>query len=76
MFGAGLKLIYGDKIGDYVEKAMCWNIEEYASVNPQEIPKDVRHKDYEEWLLSNPHLCWPLSQIVTKQGRFHMTNSY
>jgi hypothetical protein len=59
MFGAGLKLIYGDKIGEYVEKAMSWNIEEYASVNPPAIPKNIRHKDYEEWLLSNPHLCWP-----------------
>ena len=59
MFGAGLKLVYGEKIGNYVEKAMCWNIEEYASVNPPEMPKDSRHKEYEEWLLSNPHLCWP-----------------
>ncbi|KAG0640084.1 hypothetical protein HOY80DRAFT_1043022 [Tuber brumale] len=48
MFGAGLKLIYGKKIGDYVEKAMCWNIEEYASTNPPEIPKDSWHKEYEE----------------------------
>jgi len=39
----GLKLIYGDKIGDYVGEAMCWNIEEYASVNPPAIPKDARH---------------------------------
>ena len=23
MFGAGLKLVYGSKIGDYVEKTMC-----------------------------------------------------
>ncbi|PUU82484.1 hypothetical protein B9Z19DRAFT_1120697 [Tuber borchii] len=57
MFGAELKFIYGDKIGDYVEKAMIWNIKKYLSVNPQSIPKDTRHKDYAEWLLSNPHLC-------------------
>ena len=59
MFGAGLKLVYGEQIGNYVEKAMCWNIEEYASINPPEMPRDSRHKEYEEWLLSNPHLCWP-----------------
>ncbi|PUU72495.1 hypothetical protein B9Z19DRAFT_1137417 [Tuber borchii] len=46
-------------IRDYVEKSMSWNMEEYASVNPPAIPKDPRHKDYEEWLLSHPHLCWP-----------------
>ncbi|PUU81056.1 hypothetical protein B9Z19DRAFT_1063006 [Tuber borchii] len=68
MFGAGLKLIYGDKIGEYVEKAMGWNIEEYASVNLPVIPKDTRHKDYEEWLLSNPHLCWP---PWTRAGVYH-----
>ncbi|PUU72978.1 hypothetical protein B9Z19DRAFT_1136207 [Tuber borchii] len=59
MFGARLKLIYGDKIREYVQKAMSWNIEEYASVNAPAIPKDTWHKDYEEWLLSNLHLCWP-----------------
>ncbi|PUU82582.1 hypothetical protein B9Z19DRAFT_1061686 [Tuber borchii] len=48
VFGAGLKMIYGDKIGEYVEKTMIWNIEEYASVNPAAIPKDTWHKDYEE----------------------------
>ncbi|PUU80002.1 hypothetical protein B9Z19DRAFT_1063801 [Tuber borchii] len=31
MFGAGLKLIYEDKIGGYVEKAIVWKNEEYAS---------------------------------------------
>jgi hypothetical protein len=41
-----------------VEKGMRWNIEEYALVNPPAILKNMRHKDYEEWLLSNPHLCW------------------
>ncbi|PUU76142.1 hypothetical protein B9Z19DRAFT_1066872 [Tuber borchii] len=59
IFGARLKLIYGDKFGEYVEKAMGWNIKEYASVNQPAIPKDIQHKDYEEWLRSNPHLCWP-----------------
>ncbi|RPA91296.1 hypothetical protein L873DRAFT_1848347 [Choiromyces venosus 120613-1] len=58
VFGTGLKLIYGDQVGEYIEKAMCWNIEEYNSVNPPEIPKDIQHKEYEKWLLSNPHLCW------------------
>ena len=59
MFGAGLKLVYREQIGNSVEKAMCWNIEEYTSINPPEMLKDSRHKEYEEWLLSNPHLCWP-----------------
>ncbi|PUU72193.1 hypothetical protein B9Z19DRAFT_1138803 [Tuber borchii] len=59
MFGAGLKLNYGDKIREYVEKTMSWNIEEDALVNPPAIPKDTQHKDYEEWLLANLHPCWP-----------------
>lgn len=48
MFGVGLKLIYEDKIGDYVEKAMCWKIKEFGSVNPPDIPKDTQHKEYWE----------------------------
>ena len=59
IFGAGLKLFYEGQIGNYVEKAMCWNIEEYASINPPEITKHSRHKEYKEWLLSNSHLSWP-----------------
>jgi len=47
-FGAGVMLIDGDKIGDYTDKAICCNIEEYASVNPPEIPKKARHEDKEE----------------------------
>ncbi|PUU80228.1 hypothetical protein B9Z19DRAFT_1123951 [Tuber borchii] len=65
MFGAGLRLIYGDKIGEYMEKVMSWKIEEYTSVNVPAILKDTRHKDYEKWLLSNPHLCWPPWAHVT-----------
>ncbi|PUU82437.1 hypothetical protein B9Z19DRAFT_1120762 [Tuber borchii] len=37
---------YGDKIGEYEEKAMSWNIEEYASVKPPALPKDTQYKDY------------------------------
>jgi len=59
MFGARLKLIYRNTSGDYVDKAMCWNIEKYSSVNPQEIPRDARPKNYEQWFLSNPHPGWP-----------------
>ncbi|PUU76143.1 hypothetical protein B9Z19DRAFT_1130192 [Tuber borchii] len=59
MFGAGLKFFYREKIGEHGEKAIGWNIKEYASVNPPAIPKDTRHKDHEEWLFSNSHLCWP-----------------
>ncbi|PUU79860.1 hypothetical protein B9Z19DRAFT_1124577 [Tuber borchii] len=44
-FGAGLKLIYRDKIREYVEKAMSWYIEEYASVNLPVIPKDTQYKE-------------------------------
>jgi len=59
VFGSGLRLVYGDEIGDYVCKGLCWNIEEYASINPPTIPEDSQHEEYEKWLLSNPHLCWP-----------------
>jgi len=40
IFGGGLKLVYVEQIKDYMEKAMCWNIEEYTSINPPEIPQD------------------------------------
>ncbi|PUU72494.1 hypothetical protein B9Z19DRAFT_1137416 [Tuber borchii] len=56
MFGAWLKLIYEEKIREYVEKAMSWNMQGYASVNPPTIPKYTWHNDYKEWLLSNLHL--------------------
>ncbi|KAG0123702.1 hypothetical protein HOY82DRAFT_618874 [Tuber indicum] len=59
LFGTGLKLIYGDTIGQYITEALCWNVEEYAELSPRALPKDRRHKEYENWLLANPHLCWP-----------------
>jgi len=59
LFGWGLKWVYGNKVGEYLNEAICWNIEEYAQIQPPTIPRDSRHKEYEEWLLSNPHLCWP-----------------
>ncbi|KAG0639473.1 hypothetical protein HOY80DRAFT_1044948 [Tuber brumale] len=54
IFGAGLKLVYREEIGDYVEKAIYWNIEEYASINLPEMLKYSQPKEFEEWLLSNP----------------------
>ncbi|RPB01566.1 hypothetical protein L873DRAFT_632020 [Choiromyces venosus 120613-1] len=59
LFGSGLKIVYGDKIGQYITDSICWNIEEYSQIVPPRIPKDSRHKEYEKWLLMNPHLCWP-----------------
>jgi hypothetical protein len=59
LFGSGLKLVYGNKIGRYITDSICWNIEEYAQIIPPALPKDSRHREYERWLLSNPHLCWP-----------------
>ncbi|PUU81096.1 hypothetical protein B9Z19DRAFT_1062954 [Tuber borchii] len=59
MFGAGVKLIYGDKITEYVEKAIVGNIEEYALVKRLAILKDAQYEDYHEWPLLNPPLCWP-----------------
>ncbi|PUU82643.1 hypothetical protein B9Z19DRAFT_1120408 [Tuber borchii] len=59
MFGVRLQLIYGEKIEEYMEKALRWNIKEYASGNPPAIPMDTRHKNCVEWLLSSLHLCWP-----------------
>jgi len=59
LFGSGLKLVYGNKVGEYLKEAICWNIEVYAQIQPPTIPRDSRHMEYEEWLLSNPHLCWP-----------------
>ena len=52
-------MVYGNKVGEYLNEAICWNIEEYAQIQPPTIPRDSRDKEYEEWRLSNPHLCWP-----------------
>ena len=57
--GSGLKLIYGDHIGEYITNTICWNIEEYAQIEPPAIPQDSRHKEYENWLDANPHHCYP-----------------
>jgi len=48
---SGLNLVHGNKVGKYVTKAMGWNIEEYAWIQPARIPRDSEYKEYEEWLL-------------------------
>lgn len=34
LFGSGLKRVYGDKIGEYIANALCWNLEEYSQIQP------------------------------------------
>jgi hypothetical protein len=59
LFGRGLQLVYGDRIGDHITEATTYNMEEYAMVYPPQIPRDSRHREYVAWLKDNPHLCWP-----------------
>ncbi|KAH0606182.1 uncharacterized protein H6S33_003843 [Morchella sextelata] len=59
-FSKGFEMVYGVEIGDWVLKSTTYNIEEYAELQPPDIPgaKDIRHAEYKNWLLANPHLCW------------------
>ncbi|KAG0127040.1 hypothetical protein HOY82DRAFT_614096 [Tuber indicum] len=59
LFLQSLKLVYSDTIGQHITQALCWNLEEFDKVAPPSPPKDQWHKDYENWLLNNPHLSWP-----------------
>jgi len=58
MFGTGLKLIYRDKIGDYVEKTICGILRNTHQLIHQKFPR-TQYKDSQEWLLSNLDLYWP-----------------
>ncbi|KAH0606906.1 uncharacterized protein H6S33_002894 [Morchella sextelata] len=59
-FSKGFEMVYGVEIGNWVLKSTTYNIEEYAELQPPDIPsvKDIRHAEYKNWLLANPHLCW------------------
>jgi len=46
-------------MGKWVIESTAWNIDEYAAIRPSDILKDKLHLEYEEWILSNTHLCWP-----------------
>lgn len=65
-FGGGFEAVYGAEVGKWVVESTTWNIEEYAEIQPPELPKDKRLLDYEKWILSKPHLChapWARSGI-------------
>jgi hypothetical protein len=59
-FSKGFEMVYGVEIGNWVLESTTYNIEEYAELQPPDIPgaKDIRHAEYKNWLLANPHLCW------------------
>ncbi|KAI5836923.1 hypothetical protein DFP73DRAFT_601620 [Morchella snyderi] len=57
-FNKGLEIVYGPEIGQWVLNSTTWNIDEYSQIHPPEMPKDKRHINWKDWLLSNPHLCW------------------
>ncbi|KAI5847275.1 hypothetical protein DFP73DRAFT_593120 [Morchella snyderi] len=57
-FSRGLDMVYGEKIGKWVLESTTYNIEEYAELQPPDIPKDIRHIEYKSRALDNPHLCW------------------
>ncbi|KAI5837896.1 hypothetical protein DFP73DRAFT_600334 [Morchella snyderi] len=57
-FNKGLEMVYGPEIGQFVLGSTTWNIDQYSQVHPPNLPKDKRHIVMQDWLLSNPHLCW------------------
>ncbi|KAI5839110.1 hypothetical protein DFP73DRAFT_599096 [Morchella snyderi] len=57
-FKKGFEIVYGPEIGQWVLNPTTSNIDEYSQTYPPEMPKDKRHINWKDWLLSNPHLCW------------------
>ncbi|KAH0604221.1 uncharacterized protein H6S33_007252 [Morchella sextelata] len=47
-FSKGFEMVYGVEIGNWVLKSTTYNIEEYAELQPPDIPgvKDIRHAEY------------------------------
>ncbi|RPB15744.1 hypothetical protein P167DRAFT_542886 [Morchella conica CCBAS932] len=60
-FSKGFEMVYGVEIGNWVLESTTYNIEEYSELQPPDIPgaKNIRHAEYKNWLLANPHLCCP-----------------
>ena len=44
--GSGLKLVYSDRISQYLTEAICWNIEKYVQIQPPAISQNSQHKEY------------------------------
>jgi len=68
LFSDPYSLLYGPEVGKSVQTQFRENITDYASINPPSVPNSRRHKEYEQWLLENPDLCF---RPESRCGVFH-----
>ena len=61
-------LLYGSEVGKRVQTQFRETAADYASIHPPSLPNSSRHKEYEQWLLETPNLCF---RPESRSGVFH-----
>ena len=54
LFSNPFSYIYGEEDGPSVPKRVYENIRSYSQMEPPNLPRDIRHYNFEKWLLQNP----------------------